>query len=55
MEMMRSPERRCSLARRALEFIATNNWDVKKEEYLALVDGLASKKSKRGTLGQIAP
>jgi len=54
MEMMRSPEKRCSLARRALEFIANNNWDVKKEEYLALVDGLASKKSKKGTLGQIA-
>jgi glycosyltransferase involved in cell wall biosynthesis len=45
MEMARNPERRCALAKRALEFIAKNNWDVKKEEYLALVDRLASKKT----------
>jgi glycosyltransferase involved in cell wall biosynthesis len=42
-DMMQFPEKRCALTRRASEFIVSNNWDVKKEEYLALVDRLASK------------
>jgi hypothetical protein len=40
---MQFPEKRCALTRRASEFIVSNNWDVKKEQYLALVDRLASK------------
>jgi glycosyltransferase involved in cell wall biosynthesis len=42
-DMMQFPEKRCALTRRASEFIVSNNWDVKKEQYLALVDRLASK------------
>lgn len=42
--LMQNPERRCALTQHASEFIAENNWDVKKQEYLALVDRLASKK-----------
>jgi glycosyltransferase involved in cell wall biosynthesis len=40
-DLMRDKERRRSLSKCALEFIADNNWDVKKAGYLALVDELA--------------
>lgn len=41
LDLMQDPEKRCALTMRASEFIGENNWDVKKEEYLALVDSLA--------------
>lgn len=40
-DLMQNSERRSSLSRCALAFIADNNWDVKKAGYLALVDELA--------------
>lgn len=42
LDLMRNPEKRCALSRRALAFIAENNWDVKKGQYLMLVDRLAN-------------
>ena len=40
-DLMQDKERRRSLSKCALAFIADNNWDVKKAGYLALVDELA--------------
>jgi len=41
--MIENPDMRSALSSRALEFIATNNWDVKREQYLMLVDKLVSR------------
>jgi len=41
--MIENPDMRSALSSRALEFIATNNWDVKREQYLTLVDRLVSR------------
>jgi glycosyltransferase involved in cell wall biosynthesis len=38
--LMRSPARRAALQEASAEFIARNNWDVRKQEYLSLVDCL---------------
>lgn len=43
--LMDDPARCNSLRETSSEFIAHNNWDVKKQEYLALVDHLAARKS----------
>jgi glycosyltransferase involved in cell wall biosynthesis len=40
LTMMQNPGLRTQLAGKAKEFIALNSWDVKKHEYLRLVDGL---------------
>ena len=41
LEFMRNNARRARLRENALTFIAGNNWDVRKHEYLELVDRLA--------------
>jgi glycosyltransferase involved in cell wall biosynthesis len=46
LELMRDPARRTALRERGMEFILENNWDLKKNEYLDLVDHLV----KRGAL-----
>ena len=38
--LMKDPERRQQLVRNADEYVARNNWNVKKQEYLQLVDSL---------------
>jgi glycosyltransferase involved in cell wall biosynthesis len=40
LDLMRNPERRRALCASSEHFIALNNWDVKKHEYLDLVDRL---------------
>jgi glycosyltransferase involved in cell wall biosynthesis len=41
-EMMQNPVRRKTLREESSRFIALNNWDVKKQEYLELIDSLAA-------------
>ncbi len=41
-DLMQNPSRRTALCGCSLEFIAQNNWDVKKHEYLDLVDRLTA-------------
>jgi glycosyltransferase involved in cell wall biosynthesis len=38
LDLMQNPTRRAALCKCSSEFIACNNWDVKKNEYLELVD-----------------
>jgi glycosyltransferase involved in cell wall biosynthesis len=45
--LMHDPARRRSLAEQAGAFIEQNNWDVKKGEYLNLVDGLSDRDRRR--------
>jgi glycosyltransferase involved in cell wall biosynthesis len=40
LELMNQPDRRELLAQNAAAYVAVNNWDVKKHEYLSLVDSL---------------
>ena len=40
LALVKSPELRSKLAGNAREFVALNSWDVKKHEYLRLVDSL---------------
>jgi glycosyltransferase involved in cell wall biosynthesis len=40
LDLMENPDRRIALCNRSSEFVAKNNWDVKKHEYLDLVDRL---------------
>ena len=40
LHLMETPERLAALRRAGSEFIASNNWDIKKREYFALVDRL---------------
>jgi glycosyltransferase involved in cell wall biosynthesis len=42
LELIKNPARRTALSTCSLAFIALNNWDVKKHEYLELVDRLAA-------------
>jgi glycosyltransferase involved in cell wall biosynthesis len=42
LSLMRDPELRGKLARNATAFVERNNWEMKKAEYLALVDSLLS-------------
>ena len=41
-DLVEHPERRAQLRNSAAEFIAKNNWDVRKQDYLELVDRLAA-------------
>jgi len=43
LELSENPQRMAELRRNCSEFIAANNWNVKQEEYFALVDALAGK------------
>lgn len=45
MALVKDPEKLLTLRERGLEFIAKNNWDVKKGEYLGLLDRLVASKS----------
>jgi glycosyltransferase involved in cell wall biosynthesis len=40
--LMQDPELRQRLASNALEYVKDNNWDVRKQEYLELVDSLGA-------------
>lgn len=40
LELIRDPAKRNALRDRGTEFIQSNNWDAKKDEYLSLMDGL---------------
>jgi len=40
LELMQDPLHRASLCQKSTEFIAKNNWDIKKHEYLSIVDQL---------------
>src|SRR5208283_5144353 len=42
LELMNHRDRREQLVRNAGEYVAGNNWDVKKHEYLSLVDSVLS-------------
>ena len=42
LELIRDPAKRSSLCAQATDFIRLNNWDVKKSEYLNVVDRLAN-------------
>jgi glycosyltransferase involved in cell wall biosynthesis len=44
-DLMQSPVKRQGLRERASEFILSNSWDVRKHEYLQLVDSLAGQKA----------
>jgi glycosyltransferase involved in cell wall biosynthesis len=46
MELYAHPERRALLTANALEYVARNNWEAKKADYLSIVDGLVGKKVK---------
>jgi len=53
-DLMRNPDRRSALCESSSEFIANNNWAVKKHEYLSLVDRLIAKTStQRGVMSAI--
>jgi glycosyltransferase involved in cell wall biosynthesis len=41
LHLCTNPERRSELAANSLAYVAQNRWDLKKADYLALVDGLA--------------
>jgi glycosyltransferase involved in cell wall biosynthesis len=43
LDLANNPDRRAALCANASEFIALNNWDVKKHEYLDLVDRLVKR------------
>jgi glycosyltransferase involved in cell wall biosynthesis len=43
LALMRNQSKRTTLRENALSFIAANNWDVRKDEYLSLVDRLTGK------------
>lgn len=45
LHLVQDPNRRAALASLARMFIDENNWDVKKNEYLTLVDGLVARKT----------
>jgi glycosyltransferase involved in cell wall biosynthesis len=45
LELIENPARRETLRENALAFIGSNNWDVKKNEYLSLVDQLLGRDS----------
>jgi len=45
LALMRNQSKRTTLRENALSFIAANNWDVRKDEYLSLVDRLTGKPS----------
>ncbi len=45
VNLMQSPDRVAALRQAASEFIAANNWDVKQQEYFALVDRLVGRPS----------
>jgi glycosyltransferase involved in cell wall biosynthesis len=42
LDLMRNPELRQTLVHNAAEYVARNNWNLKKREYLNLVDALLS-------------
>jgi glycosyltransferase involved in cell wall biosynthesis len=42
LELVRDPAKRSALRNQATDFIELNNWDVKKNEYLSVVDRLAN-------------
>ena len=42
IELFENPERAEALVRNGLAYVERNNWDNKKHEYFALVDGLSS-------------
>jgi glycosyltransferase involved in cell wall biosynthesis len=42
LDLMRNKEKREALRARGLEYVRTNNWDVKKNEYLSLSAALVS-------------
>jgi glycosyltransferase involved in cell wall biosynthesis len=44
LEMVQDPARRCAFSACAMDFIERNNWDVKKSEYLDVVDRLVSRR-----------
>lgn len=44
VELVERPERRAKLRSACTEFIGLNNWDVRKQEYLGIVDRLAAKR-----------
>jgi glycosyltransferase involved in cell wall biosynthesis len=46
-DLMQNPDQRGDLCKSSNTFIAQNNWDVKKHEYLDLVDCLATRPSNR--------
>jgi len=50
LELARHPEIRRNLVRNAAEYVARNNWNVKRHEYLDLVDALLSPAEFRSTL-----
>jgi glycosyltransferase involved in cell wall biosynthesis len=56
LELIKDPEARVRLSSNALKFVADKGWDVKKAEYLDLVDRLASNASGREVVpGQNLP
>lgn len=52
LSLMGNPGRRNELRVAALEFIGQNNWNIRKNEYLDLVDILAKRKKRKNGLGQ---
>jgi glycosyltransferase involved in cell wall biosynthesis len=45
--LIEQPERRTELRCNCAELIVSNNWDVRKQEYLGLVDRLTTRRSER--------
>jgi glycosyltransferase involved in cell wall biosynthesis len=54
-ELASDPRRRAELRENGLEFVRSNNWQVKQGEYLRLVDALAKSTSIRGARKQLEP
>jgi len=49
VELTSDPEKRKTLRENGIEFIQANNWDVKKEEYVGLVDRLVGREQLRAS------
>jgi glycosyltransferase involved in cell wall biosynthesis len=49
VELTSDPEKRKTLHKNGIEFIQVNNWDIKKEEYICLVDRLVGREQLRAS------
>jgi glycosyltransferase involved in cell wall biosynthesis len=52
LALIRNPARRTAMRERGVEFILENNWDLKKNEYLDLVDRLVKRSALIATEGE---
>ena len=53
LDLIQNPDQRSALCESSSEFITQNNWDVKKQGYLTLVDRLAMRTNNRPSLREL--